>query len=373
MGAATEIARALSVPHHHVRIVASDFGYGVCPLYKDAFDYTLVKTPKAYRIPEYFWQSRRVDDAIADADIVIACKAYANTVFPALRAQKRGAKAVVYLDEWDGAVWKQYDRKQKMNRILNHVMHPLDSMYHPWVERFIPKADLIVGTSTFLKNKFGAEIIPMGVDMDLFAPRPIEIVAALKKRLDLENKKVLVFGGVVRPHKGLNLLFQAIQDMHDAEVCLLVAGPETSELRKLMKVFAMGDRVRCTGAVSKHEMPDYLAVADAVVIPQQNSLLGNSQVPCKVFEAMAMAKPVIAAATSDLPRILDKIGELFVPNSAADLGRALQEVLSDKTKAKKMGHAVRKACEHMYSAGVIRKRWMDCLHGLMSDGIRETQ
>src|ERR1700690_4391158 len=96
-------------------------------------------------------------------------------------------------------------------------------------------------------------------------------------------------------------------------------------------------------------MPEFLDLADLVVLPLVNSLLAQSQTPCKVFEAMAMAKPVIATAISDLPLILDRCGWVVPPQDADALALAIADVLRDESAAAARGRAAREKCSSLYS------------------------
>jgi glycosyltransferase involved in cell wall biosynthesis len=50
--------------------------------------------------------------------------------------------------------------------------------------------------------------------------------------------------------------------------------------------------------------------------------------PCKMFEAMAMGKPIVASAVSDLPEVLEDCGKSAAPGDMV-LGLRRARVLLD--------------------------------------------
>lgn len=348
LGAATTLARAFQ-GEYDVEIVGPDLGGGISAMYRNAFNFKVVPAPRLYRLPDFLWQVRRLERAVA-GDVIFAVKAYADTLPVALRLKaRRGAKVVVYLDEWDAANYYMLSCGDRLRRWLRHVHHPLDDIYFPWVERLIPRADRVLCSSTFLKEKFGGIIVPFGVDTDTYKPQPAETVAGLKRSLGLADCRLVVFGGVVRPHKRIETLLDALVLIGNPAVKLLVVGPETEHLASLRAVPKYGTYIACTGARPHDEMPLYLDLADVVVVPQADSLLARSQVPCKVFEAMAMAKPVIAGAVSDLPAILDGCGWTFGAGDAAGLAQLIQHIFGAGGEAAKTGRLAREKCIARYS------------------------
>ena len=360
LGPVTELARHAAT-FAEVQVVGPDFGHGVCPMYRDAFPYTVVPTPRLYRFPDYFPEARRLADAVT-GDVVVAVKAFASTVPVAwwLR-RRRGKRMVVYLDEWDGALMAQRAPGARLTRWLHHAHHPMDDVYCPWIERLIPGADLVLSTNTALQRKFGGEVVPMGVDTAAFAPRPAEETAALRAQLGLAACRVVVFGGVVRPHKGVDLILEALAQLGRPDHRLLVVGPDNEHVRELAAVPRFRPYLACTGAQRKADMPRYLSVGDAVALPLEDTPLARTQTPCKVFEAMAMARPVVATAISDLPLILDGCGLVVPPGDAAALAQALGRALGPE--GAELGRRARARCIDCYSREVTERRLAELLGG----------
>jgi glycosyltransferase involved in cell wall biosynthesis len=353
LGPVTVLAQQAAA-RFEVEIVGPDFGHGVCPMYKDSFEYKVVSTPRMYRFPDYFPESRRLADALS-GDVIVAVKAFADTVPVALRVKrKRGAKVIVYLDEWDGALMARRTAGQRLKRWLYHAHHPMDDVYCPVVERMIPRADQVVSTSTFLQNKFGGEIVHMGVDTEFFKPAPDDQVGALRMRHGLTGKRCIVFGGVVRPHKGIELILDALVSLANPGYRFVIVGPVNEHVRELLATPAYAPYLVALGAQSKAQMPLYLSMADLIVLPLSNDLLAQSQTPCKVFEAMSMGKPIIASSVSDLPQILNGCGRVVPPDDTAALADAIHGMF-EKAGGVAMGRAAREKCIRLYSSEVTKR------------------
>ena len=334
------------------------------PIYRGCFDYTVVPAPRLYRFPDYFWQVRRLGQAVA-GDVIFAIKATPQTVGVALREKRRrGATVVVCLDEWDGALMARRTPAERRAFWCRHWMHPLEENYYPLVERQLPKADLIISTSSFLQRKFGGVVVRMGADTNRFKPLSAEEKAAVRSELGLnESHRVIVFGGVVRPHKGVGQILEAMAQVNDSRLRLLIIGPITDTLSGLLKG-EMGNCIVAPGAKPAGEMPKWLGAGDMAVLPMSNNLLAQSQVPCKVFEAMAMGLPVLAGAISDLPDIVAGSGETFAPGNTHELVGGMRSLLANQFRMDAYGREARRRCEEEFSFRAMEQKLNTVMDGL---------
>lgn len=355
VGLPVRMATLLRGAGYEVQIVGPDLGRGVCPMYRDAFDFTAVPCPHIYRVPDFFRDIGRLADAVRGS-VAIAVKAFADTVPVALRLKRRrGARALVYLDEWDGAPVSEMSFREKAGAWLRHAHHPLESIYFPVVERMIPRADGVLSTSTFLQRRFGGELIPMGVDTDFFRPAPPERVAELKRRHGLERVRCIVFGGVVRPHKGIEVVLDALVALGRADVRFVIVGPANEHVGKLQSDRSYRSCLTVLGPQPAARMPEFLSLADLIVLPLKDTRLARSQMPCKIFEAMAMARPIIGTAISDLPRVLDGCGWVVPPDDPVALAGAIAHALDHPDEAAARGRAAREKCVREYGHEPIRR------------------
>jgi len=348
IGAATMLGKMLQ-PHYPVQIIGPDMGGGINEMYRGDFNYTVILAPRIYRLPEYIYDCHRIMKQ-ATGRVLIAVKAYANTIVPALWLKRfHHREMVVYLDEWDSAIYHSLPAGRQFKERLKNLHHPMDASWQPAVERLIPAADAVISTTSYLQNKFGGVIVHYGIDVDFFKPQPEADTLSMKASLGLMGRKTIVFGGVVRPHKGVELILEALAILNDPAAVLLVAGPETSYVKQLAATPVSQRFLRCTGSIPREKMPLYLDLADVIVLPLQATILARSQMPCKVFEAMAMAKPIIASNVSDLPLVLEGCGRIVPPGDPVALAEAIEYVLNHPEESAAMGRAARRKCVNMYS------------------------
>ncbi len=133
----------------------------------------------------------------------------------------------------------------------------------------------------------------------------------------------LLFFGLVRPYKGLDLLLEALAK-GPPDVSLTVAGEfwtPVAEFQAQIVTLGLGDRVELRpGYVAAHDIADLFAAADALVLPYRSGTASQ-----QVELAFAHGLPVIATQVGSLATAVDhEVDGLSIP--AGDL-EALAEAL----------------------------------------------
>jgi glycosyltransferase involved in cell wall biosynthesis len=103
------------------------------------------------------------------------------------------------------------------------------------------------------------------------------------------------------------------------------------------------------------EIPDYLAAADVVAVPQRDTSDTRGQVPAKLFDAMALGRPVVSTRVSMIPEILDGCGHLVPPGDVPALARAIGQLLDRPEEAARLGARARERCVERYSYQAARR------------------
>lgn len=361
VGVAAIMKRYLS-DEHEVEIVGTRLWGRVETAYSQDADYRVLDLPRIYRLPEYWRDVGRLADALT-GDVVFAMKAYAPAVPAALLAKKRrGCKVVSYQDEWDGAPNAEWGLRERLGNLRRDWKHPCDSLYVPHVERRLAECDLRLCTTTFLAEKFGGEVYCIGVDCEKFRPARGADVRRLRGELGLEGKFALVFGGVARPHKGLEPYAEAVAEVFGDTGRLVILGPMDAYVQELMSHPRYGRNVICPVTADAmnltihKEMPLYLSAGDALAVPLSGDLLARSQMPRKVFDAMAMGKPIVASAVADLPQVLEGCGYLTAAGDSGAVAAALRRIAENPAGAAAMGARAREKCLREYSAERAKTR-----------------
>ena len=233
------------------------------------------------------------------------------------------------------------------------------------VDRIVVHTRSYGSTSAVLRGR-ELEIIPSIVDLDRF--RPGLDASGLRGDLRLEGKRVIAFTGRLVPHKGVDVIVQALRELPSDVVLLVIgAGPRLPDLVGLADRSGVADRVRFCPAVSDDDLPRYLALAQVFVFPSQNRLEGFG---LTVAEAMAVGLPVVIADVPGVREVIEegREGLLAEPLIASDLAKKVRYLLDNPTLARAMGTAGRRRAEARYGATIVAGQLIRLYERLIAAG-----
>jgi glycosyltransferase involved in cell wall biosynthesis len=226
----------------------------------------------------------------------------------------------------------------------------LDSLAR-WMEiRAYRQCDVLACVSKTLKEILVSEfnipqekivLVPNGVDIDFINPS-----IHVSKRLF--SSFTIGFVGSLYAWAGLDLLLKALSELisEGLDISLVVVGDGAmkSTWENHTQELGISQHVSFVGRVSWQEVPQYLAGFDIGYSGQVQLQMGKMYLsPMKLYEYMAMAKPVIASAFEDAQRLVSEgnTGFLFQPGNKDDLKRALSEAYQKREKLPEMGQLAR--------------------------------
>ena len=108
------------------------------------------------------------------------------------------------------------------------------------------------------------------------------------------------------------------------------------------------------GEIPFDDVPRVLAAADVVAVPQRATTDTLGQVPAKLIDAMAMARPIVTTDVSMIPAILDGCGAVVPPGDPRALAGAIARLLADPASAGDLGRRARQRCVARYSFTAAR-------------------
>lgn len=278
----------------------------------------------------------------------------------------RNKPLVVDIDDWQMGFQKEGLRGLPLAGRVKHLAFSTLYLCSPssyWnsllCERLVGCADQVTVSSSFLKDRFGGTIIWHGRDTSAWDPARFD---RNLQRYELgipEDTKVVMFFGTPRPHKGVEDLVEAISLLTDNRILLILVGlgedSYSNMVKGLVRSKLIDKQAQLFGLQPFKKVPEFVAISDLVVIPQRRNLATIGQVPAKVFDAMAMAKPIIATRVSDLPEILEGCGWIVDAENPDDLAQAVQYVLDHPDEAEEMGWKARQKCIEEYSWDAMRR------------------
>jgi GT2 family glycosyltransferase/glycosyltransferase involved in cell wall biosynthesis len=188
--------------------------------------------------------------------------------------------------------------------------------------------DGVTVSNPALQQRYGGQLLRHARDQSLF-DRAAVARAASRARFGIEaGKKVVLFFGTPRAHKGLVETAEAIAQLPSRDVVFVVAGdfPDAALMQRLLQV--PGCDTRLLGAQPYADIAQVVALADACVLLQQpGALVADFQAPAKLSDALAMGVPVLSRRTPPLAEFIDAgaVVEVGPDGLAADLWRLLSD------------------------------------------------
>ena len=299
-----------------------------------------------------------------DADIYIACKLRPTSFGIALLKKWFSGKPVmVDIDDWEAGFYYHSGFWGRVGRFLN-FSNPNGLPYTWLMERLVNFADSIVVSNRFLQNRFTGCLIHHCRDTSVLNPDNFDS-QEIKKSLGLGKNRVIMFMGTPRAHKGINELIQAVESLDDSDIRLVFIGAEPSFDPLRNKPLSIQKKVVVLPKIPFEELPKHLSAADILVVPQRDTTDTQGQIPAKLFDAMAMAKPVITTRVSDIPEVLGGNGYLVEPGNAEELASTLQHVLDHPEEAREKGLRARERCIELYDIKVMEAKLQNLIEKII--------
>jgi glycosyltransferase involved in cell wall biosynthesis len=326
--------------------------------YADAFDYHTLRTRP---LPGFLRQVGELADRVA-ADIVLAFKPLSTSLWTGLAVRQRlRIPLLVDIEDWELGWYLDRPPAHQL-RHLARIDRANGMAWTAVNERLVRRADGLFVASEGLRRRFGGTLLPHGPDTSCFDPRRWSREEALD-RLGLDDAEYVVFTGSAMPSKGLEDVLEALRELARPGLRLLVVGSFQHDPAFRDRLLARyGDLLEIMPPRPHAEMPLFLAVATLVVLAQRRSRETEAQVPAKVYEAMAMARPVVATAVGDLPAILDGCGCVVAPGDPRALREALERLLEERDAGERLGAAARRRCEERYGWDAMERILEPALH-----------
>jgi glycosyltransferase involved in cell wall biosynthesis len=213
----------------------------------------------------------------------------------------------------------------------------------------IARADLVITVNVACKRIFSARscraekigVVMNAPDGDIF---PFRAARGYRART-LSQPFVIMYHGSLVERNGLDLAVEALARIQKTVPLaeLRVYGRTTPYLEQVMeKVRSLGldSRVRYLGVKTLEELVHEIEDCDVGIIPNQRNTFTDINTPTRIFEYLALGKPVIAPRT-------EGIQDYFVPDSLLFFESGNAEELAEK---------LRFAASHISEANAIAER-----------------
>ena len=223
------------------------------------------------------------------------------------------------------------------------------------------KCDVLICVSQVLKNIIAQEaqispdkiiVVPNGVDTIFFDPDKFS-----PKFTD--DEITIGYVGHLYPWQGLDILLHAMSEIRcedgiTFQLCIVGDGPIRTELDQLVKKLNLSPHVRFLGLVPWEDVPGHIVKFD---IGYSNKVLNNTTKmyfsPLKIYEYMAMAKPVLCSDEKGAPRVIQhqKTGFTFPATDIKYLRNVLRQIYESRGRLPMMGKQARQEAVTHHSWG----------------------
>ena len=309
-----------------------------------------------------------------DGDIIYAVKPKPTSFGVSLIRKLQTQRPVLLdMDDWElswygGAEWRYRppSLKQLARDILKkdgQLRYPDHPFYLKWMESLVSRADALTIDTQFLKKRFGGVYLPNGKDTSLFDPAQYDPEAS-RVRYNLSGYRILMFPGAPRPHKGVEDVLIALDHLNEPDLRLVIVGgsPYDNYDEQLMEKWERW--IIKLPRLPVEVMPEVLAAAHIVVVPQRDTPVARAQFPLKLTDGMAMAKPILSTYVGDIPEILGDTGYLVDPEAPEQIAQKIKLIFQDLDAANAQGIKSRERCIKYYSTDTMAVIISEVIAGL---------
>lgn len=234
---------------------------------------------------------------------------------------------------------------EKLNIISNRFLIRLAYRLEHWIYR---KSYLISGQTKgivkSIKSRFPEKRViwfPNGVDIDFF-DKPHDRQISWRSKLEIsESDFLILYAGILGHAQGLEVILNAADILKDQPLKFLIVGdgPEKERLiamaesRKLQNVVFEGN-------LQKSHIPSLIESCDAYIVPLKKLDLFKGAIPSKLFEPLALGKPILLGVDGEARDLFIKEGQAglyFEPENASDLTAQVRVLLTNRQFSQSLG------------------------------------
>jgi glycosyltransferase involved in cell wall biosynthesis len=170
------------------------------------------------------------------------------------------------------------------------------------------------------------------------------------------TRPTLLYVGKIDAHRGIELVVRAMPRVAGRypQVRLLIVGDgsERQNLVELASSLRVAHNVELPGWLAFEHVPALIAQSTVCLIPHLKSEHTETTVPNKIFDYMALGKPVVVSDCSPLARIVREAdcGRVFRSGDVGDLGDQVLELLGDSRRDLLGANRKRKVAERYHWA-----------------------
>jgi glycosyltransferase involved in cell wall biosynthesis len=144
-------------------------------------------------------------------------------------------------------------------------------------------------------------------------------------------------------------------------------GAEREELEEEVRRLGLSN-VTFLGGQPRERIPCMLNASDVVLVPLRDDPLFRTVIPSKIFEAMAVAKPMVLSVPGESADIVDGAGAGLVvkPESPDEMAAAIRRLTGNPELARKLGTNGRRAAESEFCRRAAARKMLEVLSSVVA-------
>ena len=241
-------------------------------------------------------------------------------------------------------------------------------------EHLYRRADrIVVVTDSFAARLRGRgvaaekiEVVKNGVDLDRFVPGPRD--TPLRERLGYAGKFVVSYVGTHGMAHGLDRVLDvaaALRPQDQIRFLFVGEGAERQRLEARATTESLGN-VRFLGVLPREAMSEVYATSDLCLVPLRKTELFQTVLPSKIFEILAMARPVLLSVDGEARALVEASGGgVFVPpEDASAMAEVILRLAQDPAACRDMGQRGRAYVKEHFDRKRLAARYLAILQGV---------
>jgi len=264
-----------------------------------------------------YWKLGRIDIVVVSSPTFFSIiSAWIISIF------KRCKLIVEVRDLWPGIFVELGVLK---NKTVIRILEKMELFFYRVADRVVVVTDGFkdnISSRGISREKI--VVIKNGVDLSRFTPQGRVDKCRMEMRADSTHTVVLYVGvhGISQDLDSLISVADMVKD-DGLKICLIGNGAERERLKERVANERI-ENVTMLQSVPRDIVVQYLNSADILIVSLKAIPLFDSFIPSKIFEYMAVAKPIVGLVTGEPAAILKKGGAMVVKqNDLAALKEAL--------------------------------------------------
>lgn len=212
-------------------------------------------------------------------------------------------------------------------------------------------------------------VVTNGVDLCFFDDSHVDATNPLSRDA-FKGRFVVSYVGTIGLAHGLDVVLRAAELTREDAITYLIAGDGAERERLECEAIAKGlSNVVFTGLLPKEQIPALLAGSGACLVHLRDRPLFSTVLPSKIFEAMAMKRPVILGIRGHSRRMLEEAnaGIAIDPEDGAALAEAARRLAGNPEIAAIFGAQGARFVHENFSRSALAEKYASLMQSLLQN------